>query len=148
MDLTSIWAGSRSRLIDAADLWKDRIRSEDLHLPYRNLVLLSAGAAIAEEHGADVVCSAFINSNIAIEPDCRASFFSQLDSLLKGYGRARLMVPFAEMAKHDVAVLASRLGVPIGQTYSCQVGAHAACGACPNCVERLDAIEHLRQHAV
>jgi 7-cyano-7-deazaguanine synthase len=114
-----------------------------MYLPYRNLLFLSVGAAFAQSNKIDHVYSAFINSNHAIELDCSGEFFDRLSVMLADYGGVKIEMPFRELTKYDVAVRAAELGVPIGQTYSCQISASTPCGACPNCVERLEALELL-----
>jgi 7-cyano-7-deazaguanine synthase len=50
-------------------------------------------------------------------------------------------MPFRHWPKSKVVAEATRLGVRVGATYSCQLFSDTPCGACPNCVERLNAIE-------
>ena len=45
LDISSVYIGSRSRLIDEADLWRDEVTDADMYLPYRNLLFLSVAAA-------------------------------------------------------------------------------------------------------
>src|SRR5689334_16742604 len=78
ISVSDIYKQSASRLIKPADLWHDKIEYTDLYLPYRNLLLLSVGAAYAQSRGAKTLYSAFINSNHALEIDCSAAFFEQL----------------------------------------------------------------------
>ncbi|REJ91783.1 MAG: 7-cyano-7-deazaguanine synthase [Planctomycetota bacterium] len=143
INVGDIYAGSSSRMIAEADLWQDHVEADDLYLPYRNLLLLSIGSAYAQAHGYGALYSAFINSNHAKEIDCSAEFFGRLDSLLSEYGSVRVEMPFREYSKSQVARLGIKLGVPIGATYSCQVSSNVPCGVCPNCVDRLDALEEL-----
>jgi 7-cyano-7-deazaguanine synthase len=147
VDISSIYEGSRSRLIDEADLWRDRVTSEDMYLPYRNLLFMSVAASFAQSRGLNHVCSAFINSNHALELDCSSEFFDRLAEVLANYGGVQIEMPFRDKTKSDVAFLAARLGVPIGMTYSCQISSSTPCGACPNCVERLEALETLVRDA-
>src|SRR5690242_7219111 len=49
IDISSIYIGSESRMINPANLWEDNIVAEDLYLPYRNLMILSVGAIIAHK---------------------------------------------------------------------------------------------------
>jgi 7-cyano-7-deazaguanine synthase len=147
LDLSSIYAGSPSRLIREANLWTERVSSEDMYLPYRNLLFLSVAAAFAQSRGIGYVYAAFINSNHALEIDCSSDFFDRLGEMLSDFGRVRIEMPFRERSKRDVAFLAAELGVPIGLTYSCQISSATPCGACPNCVERLEALDTLTGYA-
>lgn len=143
--VADIYKRSTSRLIKPANLWTDEIDHSDLYVPYRNLLLLTVGSAYAQSRGASVVYSAFINSNHAVEIDCSAAFFDNLSSLLASYGSVKIEMPFRNMSKREVCELGISLSVPIGKTFSCQASPDFPCGACPNCVDRLDALERLHE---
>lgn len=143
VDVSTIYEGSTSRLIKETDLWRDSISHHDLYLPYRNVLLLSIGAAFCQDSGSRDLCAGFINSNHASEIDCSSKFFRQVGVLMREYGGVKVRMPFRRFSKKQVAKLAVKLGVPIGETFSCQVNREIPCGACPNCVERLDAINSL-----
>lgn len=138
-----IYKESNSKMIVEANLWTDNIVADDLYLPYRNLLFLSIASAYAQSLGIKNVYSAFINSNHAKEIDCSMEFFTKLDSLLESYGSVKINMPYREMSKTQVAKLGIRLGAPIAITYSCQVNSKNPCGACPNCVDRLNALNSL-----
>jgi 7-cyano-7-deazaguanine synthase len=70
-------------------------------------------------------------------------FFDQLSLLLRDVGSVRIEMPFRLMSKLEVAKLGIALKAPIAHTFSCQVSADVPCGACPNCVDRLDALREL-----
>jgi 7-cyano-7-deazaguanine synthase len=140
VDISGIFRGSRSRLIDEPDLWTDEVHADDLYIPYRTLLFFSAAAAFAQTRGCSEVFSGFINSNHAKELDCSAAFLNGLDALSKDVGPVRFAIPFRDKSKKEVAHLAKELSVPIGLTFSCQVFSDTPCGACPNCVDRLDAL--------
>ena len=141
IDVSGIFLGSRSRLIVEPDLWKEPVADADLYIPYRTLLFFSIGAACAQTRGLTNVYSGFINSNHAKELDCSAEFLNGLDALAENVGPVRFHLPFRSWSKAQVVREAVRLGVPIGITYSCQLFSDTPCGACPNCVERLNAID-------
>jgi 7-cyano-7-deazaguanine synthase len=143
IDISSVYAGSASRLIRETDLWKERISHDDLYLPYRNILLLSVVAAHSQAFGGGDVYAAFINSNHALEIDSSAAFFRQLAKLFRAYGGVKVLMPFRNYSKYQVAKIGVRLGAPIGQTFSCQVNSTVPCGVCPNCVDRLEALRAL-----
>ena len=140
IDISGVYRGSSSRLIVAPDLWRDDMAGDPLYLPYRNLLLLSAAAAFAQSNGAAKVFAGFINSNHAKEIDCSANFFGELARLLAEYGSVSIEMPFRDMSKLEIARLGLTLGVPLAETYSCQAAADVPCGACPNCVDRREAL--------
>ncbi|MDK2747701.1 MAG: 7-cyano-7-deazaguanine synthase [Brevundimonas sp.] len=145
LDISGIFSGSTSRLISEPDLWTDHVDDRDLYVPYRTLFFFSAAAAYAQTHGMSDVYAGFINSNHAKELDCTEAFFNGLDALSAEVGPVRFHLPIRQWSKSDVVKEAIRLGVPIGRTYSCQLLSDTPCGACPNCVERLTAIDLCRQ---
>lgn len=139
-DISDIFSGSQSRLIREADLWNEDIKDDDLYIPYRTMLFFAAAAARAQTVGILDVYTGFINSNHAKEIDCTAGFMNSLDGLISTIGPVRFHSPFRYSSKSDVARKAIELGVPIGRTYSCQASGQFPCGACPNCVERLNAL--------
>jgi 7-cyano-7-deazaguanine synthase len=143
VDISEIFRGSTSRLISEANLWSEDIDPAELYIPYRTLLFFTAAAAIAQTHGLTDVYSGFINSNHAKELDCSASFLNNLDKFSENVGPVRFRLPFRDMSKREVAALARSLSVPIGRTFSCQVFSDVPCGACPNCVDRIDALTEL-----
>ena len=137
---SDVFRGSRSRMIQEANLWQDSVADDDLYLPYRTLVFFALAAARAQTLGLLEVYTGFINSNHAKEIDCSAEFLNKLDALSHDVGPVRFVSPFRYSTKAEVARRAVSLGVPIGRTYSCQAASNFPCGACPNCVERQKAL--------
>jgi len=140
-NISEIFDGSRSRLIREANLWNDNVTDDDLYIPYRTMLFFAAAAARAQTMEITDVYTGFINSNHAKEIDCTADFMNKLDGLVENIGPVRFTSPYRYFSKTEVAHEAVRLGVPIGRTYSCQAASEFPCGACPNCVERLRALE-------
>lgn len=147
IDVSAIYKYSQSRFIRPANLWKEEVKAEDLYIPYRNVLLLTIAASFAQTLGIDKVYSAFINSNHAKEIDCSSEFFNKLEGLLSEYGSVKIEMPFRDMTKYEVAKLGIELKAPIGRTFSCQASPDIPCGACPNCVDRLDALKKLEQES-
>lgn len=143
VNISDVYKGTKSRLIDEPNLWTDNVEAKDLYLPYRNLLLLTVGAAFAQSRGYSRLYAAFINSNHAKEIDCSTIFFKQLESIFVDYGTVKIEMPFREMSKIEVAKIGLSLNVPIAETFSCQVAPRVPCGVCPNCVDRLDALNSL-----
>lgn len=140
-DISDIFNGSSSRLIKEADLWEDNVADDELYVPYRTMLFFAAAAARAQTLGIVDVYTGFINSNHAKEIDCTAEFMNGIDGLIDSIGSVRFTSPFRFSSKKDVVEEALRRGVPIGRTFSCQAGSDFPCGACPNCVERLFALQ-------
>jgi 7-cyano-7-deazaguanine synthase len=140
-NISEVFRGSQSRLIREANLWTEEVKDDDLYIPYRTMLFFAAAAARAQTTAILDVYTGFINSNHAKEIDCTAAFMNSLDGLTSTIGPVRFHSPFRYSSKSDVATAAASLGVPIGRTYSCQASSHFPCGACPNCVERLNALK-------
>lgn len=143
LNIADVYNGSSSRLISRADLWQESVTGDDLYLPYRNLLMLATGAAFAQSRGFSEAYAAFINSNHATEIDCSAEFFERLSGMLSDYGTVKIRMPFRDFPKRKVAELGLSLNAPIARTFSCQAASLVPCGACPNCRDRLTALDGL-----
>jgi 7-cyano-7-deazaguanine synthase len=143
MDVSSVYRKSNSRFIKEADLWKEEITADDLYIPYRNILLLTIGASFAQTMCLNYVYSAFINSNHAKEIDCSNQFFENMGKILGDYGSVKIKMPFLNFSKYQVAKIGIELQAPIANTFSCQASSKVPCGACPNCVDRLNALKEL-----
>ena len=143
IDISDVYKHSKSSFINEADLWEDDVIADDLHIPYRNILILTLAASFAQSLNINEVYSAFINSNHAKELDCSKEFFSKMEMMLGDYGSVKIRMPFSEMSKLQVAKIGIELNAPIGRTFSCQASAEIPCGACPNCVDRLEALNNL-----
>lgn len=148
IDISSIFKYSKSKFIRPVDLWKDDIKAEDLYIPYRNVLLMTVAASFAQTLGLNKVYAAFINSNHAKEIDCSSAFFDKLEGLLSEYGAVKIVMPFRNLSKYEVAKLGIELQAPIGATFSCQASPDIPCGACPNCVDRLNALKKLSLESI
>lgn len=145
MDISAIYKKSKSRFIKPANLWVDEVKADDLYIPYRNVLLLTVAASFAQTIGFSNVYSAFINSNHAKEIDCSNIFFQKMEALLDDFGSVKINMPFRYYSKYEVAKIGIKLGAKIGNTFSCQASPIIPCGACPNCVDRLEALQKIEQ---
>lgn len=143
IDISEVYKYSTSKFIQPVNLWEEKVSADDLYIPYRNVLILTIAASFARTLELNYVYSAFINSNHAKEIDCSNDFFNNLENLLSDYGSVKIEMPFRNFSKFDVAKLGVELGAPIGSTFSCQASPVIPCGACPNCVDRLDALKKL-----
>lgn len=143
VSIANIYRGSSSRLIVEADIWKDSVHDEDLYLPYRTLLFFSAAAARAQTMKIVEVYSAFINTDHVKEVDCATEYLNSLLGLMADVGSVNFRLPFKNLTKSQVVKVAIDLSVPIGKTFSCQLYSTFPCGACPNCVDRLEALDEV-----
>ena len=126
-------------------------------VPFRNGVLLSIAAAVAEvrqygwvysgAHGEDAHRWAY--------PDCAPEFNGSIGAAIYvgTYHRVRLKVPFQYMFKDGVCGGGLALKAPLHLTWSCYAPAvwgttpdgeiiHVHCGKCPTCIERIQAFKN------
>ena len=89
INVSDVYKGSKSRLIDEANLWEEDVNYKDMYLPYRSLLLITVGSAFSQSKGYSYLYSAFINSNHAQEIDCSTEFFDKLTNIFIGYGAFR-----------------------------------------------------------
>jgi 7-cyano-7-deazaguanine synthase len=110
-------------------------------VPFRNGIMLSVAAGVAESCGAEAVVIAAHSGDHAVYPDCREAFMKALgDAIQLGtYERIQLLRPFIDMDKAGIAVRGAELGVDFSQTWSCYQGGDLHCGRCGTCVERREA---------
>lgn len=112
-------------------------------VPFRNGIMLSIAAGIAESYGAEEIILGNHFGDHAIYPDCRVSFVEPMAKAIEEgtYARIKLLSPFANYTKTQIAALGHLLGVDYSQTYSCYKGGDHHCGACGTCVERKEAFK-------
>ena len=112
-------------------------------VPFRNGIMLSIAAGYAESMGAEGLVIAAHSGDHAIYPDCREEFMSSMgDAIGRGtYENVRLLRPFIDMRKEDIALRGQELGVDYTKTWSCYKGGDIHCGKCGTCVERREAFQ-------
>lgn len=169
IDLTQLGifsGGGRSALMGDIPMPQDQTY-EDIHnaevgesptvVPYRNGVMISIAAAIAETmqydeiwvgmHGEDAHNWAY--------PDCTPEFLGPMAAAIYvgTYHRVRLKFPLDFIDKAAVVRLGEEIGVPLYATWSCydpavspesQGGNYVHCGRCPTCMERKSAFKRAR----
>lgn len=120
----------------------DEYNMKSTVVPFRNGIMLSVAVGLAESRGLDTVLIANHAGDHAIYPDCRPSFIEAIDRAAeKGtYEGVRIVSPFCNMTKREIALLGKETGVPFEDTYSCYEGRHLHCGLCATCNERKEAL--------
>jgi 7-cyano-7-deazaguanine synthase len=110
-------------------------------VPFRNGIMLSIAAGLAESRGAAGLVIAAHAGDHAIYPDCREDFMQSMgEAIRRGtYARIDVIRPFIAMSKADIARRGALLGVDYRETWSCYVGGDMHCGECGTCVERREA---------
>lgn len=112
-------------------------------VPFRNGIMLSIAAGLAESMECGAVVLGNHKGDHAIYPDCRSEFTEPMAlAIEKGtWNGVRVYRPLENMTKAEIARLGSILGVPFELTYSCYKGGEKHCGKCGTCIERREALE-------
>jgi 7-cyano-7-deazaguanine synthase len=112
-------------------------------VPFRNGIMLSIAAGIAES----INCNRLLISNHAgdhaIYPDCRPDFIQSMNDAIRfgTYNNVEILAPFTNMTKREIALKGKEISVPFEKTYSCYNGQTEHCGTCGTCTERKEALE-------
>ena len=110
-------------------------------VPFRNGIMLSIAAGVAESQGAQALVIAAHGGDHAIYPDCRETFLSPMAEAIRAgtYAGIEVQRPFVNLKKQDLVRRGIELGVDFGHTWSCYKGGAKPCGTCGTCVERQEA---------
>ncbi|MCH5347259.1 MAG: 7-cyano-7-deazaguanine synthase QueC [Muribaculaceae bacterium] len=111
-------------------------------VPFRNGIMLSVAAGLAESRGLNTVMIANHGGDHAIYPDCRPEFISAMGNAIAAgtYADIKLFAPYTSLSKGEIAKRGKALGVDYSHTYSCYRGGEHHCGTCGTCVERAEAL--------
>lgn len=111
-------------------------------VPFRNGIMLSVAAGLAESRGLKAVMIANHGGDHAIYPDCRPGFIKAMSEAIGAgtYEKIQLKAPYTNLTKADIVRRGCNLGVDYSLTYSCYKGGEKHCGKCGTCVERHDAM--------
>lgn len=111
-------------------------------VPFRNGIMLSAAAGIAESNGLTRIMIANHAGDHAIYPDCREQFIKAMSrAIAEGtYEHIMLYAPYTLLSKQQIAERGKRLDIDYSTTYSCYKGGEHHCGVCATCRERRQAL--------
>lgn len=111
-------------------------------VPFRNGIMLSIAAGLAESRGLRRVMIANHAGDHAIYPDCRPGFISAMSSAISEgtYEHLTIDAPYTGLTKGQIALRGKELGIDYTTTYSCYKGGEKHCGRCGTCVERREAL--------
>lgn len=112
-------------------------------VPFRNGIMLAIAAGLAESYNLDTVLLANHSGDHAIYPDCRPSFIDAFDGATREgtYNGVRVVSPYCNIDKRQIALKGRKLGIDYSHTYSCYKGGEIHCGCCGTCRERKEALE-------
>lgn len=111
-------------------------------VPFRNGIMLAVAAGLAENNGLQYVMIANHAGDHTIYPDCRPEFISAMDAAISNgtYNNARILAPYTNITKADIAQRGKLLKINYAETWSCYKGGKVHCGKCGTCVERREAL--------
>lgn len=111
-------------------------------VPFRNGIMLSVAAGIAESNGLKKILIANHGGDHTIYPDCRPEFIGAMDRAIANgtYEDVRIDAPYTNITKADIAKIGKRLGIDYSETWSCYKGGERHCGKCGTCIERKEAM--------
>ena len=112
-------------------------------VPFRNGIMLAIAAGLAENNGLQYVMIANHSGDHTIYPDCRPEFISAMDAAIDSgtYNNARILAPYTNITKADIARRGKLLKIDYSETWSCYKGGKVHCGKCGTCVERREALQ-------
>ena len=111
-------------------------------VPFRNGIMLAVAAGLAESYDLDTVLLANHSGDHSIYPDCRPEFIDAFDKAAAAgtYNGVRIVSPYCNLTKRDIALRGRSLGMDYSLTYSCYKGGEKHCGVCGTCRERKEAL--------
>jgi 7-cyano-7-deazaguanine synthase len=110
-------------------------------VPFRNGIMLSVAAGLAESEDLHYVMMANHAGDHAIYPDCRPEFVQALSKAIRvgTYEGIEILAPYTNITKADIAKKGKALGIDYSETWSCYKGEEYHCGRCGTCEERKEA---------
>jgi 7-cyano-7-deazaguanine synthase len=111
-------------------------------VPNRNMVMLAIAVSKAIQGGYTTVAYGAHAGDREVYPDCRPAFVNTMRraAQLCDWTPVKLMAPFLDLTKREIAVLAADLGVDLSHTWSCYEGGEEPCGQCGSCRSRNEAV--------
>ena len=111
-------------------------------VPFRNGIMLAIATGLAESNRLKNVMLANHAGDHAIYPDCRPEFVEAMGRATEAgtYGGIRVLAPYTNITKTDIARRGKELGIDYTETWSCYKGGQKHCGKCGTCTERREAL--------
>lgn len=135
-----------SLLSGAENVPEGHYQSENMKstvVPFRNGIMLSIAAGIAESNGYKKIMIANHAGDHAIYPDCRGKFIDAMNGAIRNgtYEGIEIYAPYTNITKAGIATIGKKLGIDYTKTWSCYKGGKYHCGKCGTCIERIEAME-------
>ena len=136
----------RSSLLEGAEAIPegnyDEQNMKSTVVPFRNGIMLSIAAGIAENNKLQYLMLANHAGDHTIYPDCRPAFVEAMNSAIQAgtWNGVQLLTPYTNLTKADIAKRGAALGLDYSETWSCYKGGEHHCGVCGTCRERKEAL--------
>ena len=132
-------------LVSGGDIPEGHYADENMKstvVPFRNGIMLAIAAGLAESYELDTIMMANHGGDHAIYPDCRPEFVDAFGAAVTAgtYNGVKLVSPYCNITKRDIALRGKSLGIDYSLTYSCYKGGEKHCGKCGTCTERKEAL--------
>ena len=120
----------------------DDVNMRSTVVPFRNGIMLSIAAGMAEDMQLSRILMANHSGDHAIYPDCRPQFVDAMGNAVREgtYNAVELFTPYTHWTKADIARRGKQLGIDYSKTWSCYKGTDKHCGKCGTCQERRQAL--------
>ena len=111
-------------------------------VPFRNGIMLSIAAGIAENNKFQYVMLANHAGDHTIYPDCRPEFVEAMNNAIHvGTWRGvQLLTPYTYLTTAEIASKGKDMNLDYAETWSCYKGGEHHCGVCGTCRERKEAL--------
>jgi 7-cyano-7-deazaguanine synthase len=148
VDISVIGAELKSSILSGSEVpvgnYEDNVEeAETTIVPFRNGIMLSILAGIAESYDFGVVAYGAHFNDGWLYPDCREEFVDAMRAaIVQGTGdKVTLLAPYTSCTKAAVLAEGDEMGVPLSETWSCYKGEGDHCGQCGSCIERQKAFK-------
>lgn len=114
------------------------------YVPFRNMLMLTVAAAIAENTEGEVVYyGAQKHDEYSGYWDTTQEFTDKLQAVFNLNRKVQIEVeaPFVDKSKSDLVLIGTDLGIDYAKTMTCYSGND--CGKCPTCKDRIRAFERV-----
>ena len=136
----------KSSLLEGADAIPegnyDEENMKSTVVPFRNGIMLSIAAGIAENNKLQYVMLANHAGDHTIYPDCRPAFVDAMSNAMQAgtWNGVQLLTPYTNITKTDIVRHGIKLGINYDETWSCYKGGDEPGGVCGTCREREEAL--------
>ena len=116
-------------------------------VPFRNGIMLSIAAGVAESRGLQNVLIANHDGDHCIYPDCRPDFIKAINEATSTgtYLNINILAPYTNISKAEIARRGLLMGINYDETWSCYKGDDEPCGKCGTCYERMEALREAKK---